>query len=59
MTDEQIEVLIGDAYDEGRVDGFSEGYDEGYCDGKDEGYEEGYAEGYDQGYTYADQDNNT
>ena len=43
-TDEEIEAIKAEAYDDGYADGSSDGYDSGYDQGESDGYEDGYSD---------------
>ena len=48
-SEEEIEALKAEAYEQGVSDGNSQGYEEGFKDGKTKGDSEGYARGYKAG----------
>ena len=44
-SEEEIEVRVQDARDDGYHDGSEAGYDDGYEDGRSDGYGDGFMEG--------------
>lgn len=48
-TDEYVEQLGREAFNEGKIEGEEIGYQKGFAEGSDDGYQDGYSEGLDDG----------
>lgn len=55
-SEDEVQIAIDEAYEEGRQAGYDEGHLAGYDEGQSEGYTQGYDEGYEmgnkEGYAY-------